>query len=82
VAQVALQRPGREREAVSYVGIRKQRSDLPNKATFCIYGELRRCVYHVDGSCDSPRINKGNSDARCHRLSNKALLKLLPVRTR
>ncbi len=29
------------------------------------------------GWCDEPRINKGNSDAACHRMNNKDLLKLL-----
>lgn len=30
--------------------------------------------------CEEPRTNKGNSDAACHRISNKDLLKLLENR--
>lgn len=41
------------------------------------------CVYRqgeIGGWCDEPRINKGNSDAACHRMNNKDLLKLLENR--
>ena len=53
-------------------GISKR--DLPNKSTPCI---KVLCVYNVDGLCDEPRINKGNSDALCHKMTNKHLLELL-----
>lgn len=36
------------------------------------------CVYRDENEiCDEPRINKGNSDAACHGMSNKDLLELL-----
>jgi hypothetical protein len=34
-----------------------------------------------NGYCDDPRINKGNDDAACHRMSNKQLLEYLPAVT-
>jgi hypothetical protein len=36
-------------------------------------------VYNQAGICDEPRINKGNSDAECHRFLNKAVLAMLGV---
>lgn len=35
------------------------------------------CPYARRGRCDTPRTNKGNSDAACHRMPNKTLLGLL-----
>lgn len=31
------------------------------------------CVYRENGVCDSPRTNKGNSDAACFKMSNRDL---------
>jgi len=45
-----------------------------NNATCDVKAE---CVYRVGDICDEPRINKGNGDAACHRMSNKVLLPLL-----
>jgi hypothetical protein len=54
-------------------------------ASKCLCRVNNWCVYRSKyDSCDNPRINKGNSDAACWRLSNKALLAVLitlPVRT-
>ena len=54
-------------------GIRIQKSALPNKPTRCLMG----CVYAEDETCDAPRTNKGNSDACCHKASNRDLLAAL-----
>lgn len=57
--------------------IRVQQHHLPSIWTKC--GTLN-CIYNVGGLCDMPAINKGNSDARCHRESNRSLLaRLEPV---
>lgn len=39
------------------------------------------CVYNDKRFCDSPQVNKGNSDAACFRVSNKSILAflMLPV---
>jgi hypothetical protein len=38
----------------------------------------RHCVYRSAAAvCDEPQINKGNSDAACHRLGNRELLTML-----
>ena len=62
---------------------RVTRAMLP--ASKCLCRVNNWCVYRSKyDSCDNPRINKGNSDAACWRLSNKALLTVLitlPVRT-
>lgn len=49
---------------------------IPNRPMCCVL-PARNCVYRQNGICDQPRINKGNSDAACHKMSNKALLKEL-----
>lgn len=54
--------------------MRYQRTHLPGEPTHC---PMSACVYCVDGTCDDPRINKGNSDAKCHRMSNKVVLVML-----
>lgn len=44
----------------------------------CVCKVKSFCVYRDEwGSCDEPRINKGNSDAACHKLNNKDLLERL-----
>lgn len=53
---------------------RIQEHHLPAIPTQCM---KTTCVYAVDGICDEPRINKGNGDAECHRLSNKRVLQIL-----
>jgi hypothetical protein len=48
---------------------------IPATLTKC---PLHGCVYNSKlGFCDNPRINKGNSDAACHRKTNRDLLMLL-----
>ena len=37
------------------------------------------CVYNSAGLCDEPRINRGNGDAECHRMSVKDVLQMLEV---
>ena len=56
------------------MGIRVSKYDLPKGFTPCPY---YTCVYSDGGYCDNPRNNKGNSDAVCHKINNKDLLKLL-----
>lgn len=46
---------------------------LPMSACTCPF----ECVYREDGICDDPSINKGNSDAGCHRMNNRNLLEAL-----
>ena len=50
---------------------RMQSGDLPGIPTLC--GLERPCVYRVEGICSDPRINKGNGDAACHRMGNRAI---------
>lgn len=50
--------------------------DIPRTPCQC---EKTGCVYLKAGVCDNPQINKGNSDAKCHRENNKALLQRLVV---
>ncbi len=57
-------------EVPRHTGSRVQSHMLPNSWTQC---QTRRCVYNTGGLCDMPRINKGNSDAACHRMGNAAL---------
>lgn len=47
---------------------------LPTKRTYCL---VTACVYNEDNHCDDPAINKGNSDAECHKLTNKQVLEVL-----
>ena len=51
---------------------------LPNEPCACAH--RLPCVYRVNGVCDEPRTNKGNSDAACHKSGNREImLKLKPV---
>lgn len=54
--------------------MRKQKSDIPKGPIEC---PKERCVYNTDGVCDEPRINKGNSDSLCFRMSNKYVIEML-----
>lgn len=54
---------------------RMQRSELPSTSVRCELG--KGCVYRVGGLCDEPAINKGNSDAACHKMGNRALYEVL-----
>lgn len=56
---------------------RIQASDLPRVATGCYLD--KPCVYRAEGICDSPWINKGNSDSACHKMSNKAIYEKLEI---
>lgn len=58
---------------------RMQASDLPRIPTLC--NLEKPCVYRADGICDLPWINKGNGDAACHTMGNRAIyaeLELVP----
>lgn len=52
---------------------RVQITSIPNKWTAC---PKVTCVYNVTGMCEDPRTYKGNGDALCHTMGNKALLTL------
>lgn len=53
------------------------RHHLPDTMVKC--GVPKSCPYmNSVGYCDDPRINKGNSDAACHRMGNRELLEYLP----
>lgn len=55
--------------------LRYSRSDLPAGGTGC---SVQHCIYNTWGGwCYTPNICKGNSDAICHRWSNKKLLETL-----
>lgn len=61
--------------------IRVSKYSIPNEQsrcprTTCAYNSHSRGCFD-GGTCDEPRINKGNSDADCHSMSNKDLLALL-----
>ena len=60
------------------MGQRISLHSLPNSPTPCPKGH---CIYNEAGICDSPQINKGNSDAACFRMSNKSVITflMLPV---
>jgi hypothetical protein len=47
---------------------------IPNYPSLCPF---KRCVYNDGGYCDDPRTNKGNSDAECHRMSNRKIIEYL-----
>ena len=54
---------------------RVQRSKIPALPMVC---KIKKpCVYRVNLICDEPRINKGNSDATCHKMGNKNLIEHL-----
>lgn len=55
-------------------GQRVQRTDLPRSLTPCPMGQ---CVYCQAGRCDDAATNKGNSDAACHRMTNRKVLAML-----
>ena len=50
---------------------RYQLSSLPRGRVYCPREE---CVYNRDLGCDDIRTYKGNSDATCHRKSNKFMI--------
>jgi len=53
---------------------RIQKRDIPNTPHHC---DKTTCVYNEAGICDEPRINRGNSDARCFHESNATTLRWL-----
>lgn len=56
---------------------RISRHHLPD--TFVKCAVPRDCPYMTsNGYCHDPRTAKGNSDAACHRMSNKELMDYLP----
>lgn len=48
---------------------------LPSYPAVCTH--KRPCIYRIDCVCNDASINKKNSDAACHRTSNRAILSLL-----
>jgi hypothetical protein len=58
-------------------GHRVQWYEIPRTPRPCVYGAARNCVYCENGICEDPQISKGNGDAKCHRLSNKEVVKML-----
>ena len=50
---------------------RIQKTSIPDKPMLCANTS---CVYNDDYVCTDPRNNKGNTDAKCHKASNKKLL--------
>ncbi len=58
---------------------RMQRDELPDASMHCTLP--RHCVYRKDGLCDEPRTNKGNGDAACHRMGNRAIYAALQPNT-
>ncbi len=62
---------------MKYTGtmIRMQRGELPDSSMRCALPGA--CVYRANGVCDEPQTNKGNSDAACHRMGNRAIYALL-----
>lgn len=57
--------------------MRYQQRDLPDYPCVC---PMIFCIYHnkvIGGGCDNPRNNKGNSDAKCHRKSNKWVVEIV-----
>jgi hypothetical protein len=46
--------------------------NIPNELCQCIKSD---CVYNDEDSlCDEPRINRGNSDAKCFRIRPRIVL--------
>lgn len=55
---------------------RVQKTALPDDVSYCAV--MRHCVYRDGhGYCETPRTNKGNSDAACHKMGNGMLVKML-----
>jgi hypothetical protein len=44
---------------------------IPNTPASC---PMLDCPYNQNESCDTPRVNKGNSDAFCHSMGNADML--------
>jgi hypothetical protein len=57
--------------------MRLQKHHLPRKPVSC---PMLSCVYNEHGICDDCFINKGNSDATCHKWTNKKVLDLVMER--
>jgi hypothetical protein len=58
-------------------GIYVTKNSIPKTPTKCPVGE---CVYNGEsmaGVCDDPRINRGNSDAKCHTMKPIELVEIL-----
>jgi hypothetical protein len=55
---------------------RTQNRDIPKYPVEC---EFVKCVYNKNHICDSPRINKRNSDAVCHKMSNGHIIVRLKI---
>jgi ABC-type dipeptide/oligopeptide/nickel transport system ATPase component len=60
---------------VSLAGIRIQLRNLPRQPTECRF--TMACPYRVERICDDPSVNKGNSDAGCHKMTNRLVLAAL-----
>jgi hypothetical protein len=54
--------------------LRTPKRRIPNWPSRCPFKE---CVYNQGDYCDDPRTNKGNSDAVCHKMTNKKIIEHL-----
>lgn len=54
--------------------MRFQQRDIPSKPYNC---NRKDCVYNRSLVCDEPRLNHGNSDAKCFYLTPKAVIEML-----
>lgn len=54
------------------------KTDIPLRSVQC---PMNSCPYqrHLAGTCDSPRTNRGNSDAACHRINPVGVLTVLKL---
>ena len=50
------------------------KGNIPIRPMVCPEGD---CVYNTDTVCDEPRINNGNSDAKCFKWLNRRILLML-----
>jgi len=60
--------------------MRKQSREIPS---FHVQCPFTKCVYNGlvhDSGCDNPRINRGNSDARCHNMNRAQIISHLTRR--
>lgn len=54
---------------------RMQARELPGREMRCNLEKF--CVYRQNRLCDDPRNNKGNGDAACHKMGNRAIYEKL-----
>jgi len=57
--------------------MRIQNRRIPNTPRLCPFWG---CVYNESHECDNPQINRGNSDARCHKMNPAQIITHLTMR--